>query len=185
MCFTGWSVQGELSTCWRDTELEHTREKQCCTPVLKRRYKHTCIFSSPHVSFLHIPVPHSKHCLPTVWLFAPAQQKWGSCCSQDRFTTVRCKIRILSLVATSTQKNYFSTQGCFWHPCMPMLMGSITHYLKFLLCLCWELLQTIYQSLSEVANCFGALQHDRTNYREDLICIMVQHSQLHIAEIRK
>lgn len=41
------------------------------------------------------------------------------------------------------------------------------------------------QSLSEVPNCFGALQHNRTNYREDLIYIMVQHSQLHIAEIRK
>lgn len=68
---------------------------------------------------------------------------------------------------------------------MPMLMDSITHYLMFLLYLCRALLRVIYQFISEVSNCFGGLQYNRTNYREDLICIMVQYSQLNIAQIRK
>lgn len=40
-------------------------------------------------------------------------------------------------------------------------------------------------SLTRGIRLFGGLQHGRTNYREDLICIMVQYSQLNIAQIRK
>ena len=68
---------------------------------------------------------------------------------------------------------------------MHILMDSITRYLMILLYRRWALLRAIYQFVSEVSNCFGGLQHDRTNYREDLICIMVQYSQLNIAQIRK
>lgn len=82
-------------------------------------------------------------------------------------------------------KELFLNSGMFLTPLYANADGFHHTLFKVFTYLCRELLQTIYQSLSEVPNCFGALQHDRTNYREDLICIMVQHSQLHIAEIRK